>query len=135
MYKRIVEELDSKPKQNKTELSIGALAGPQYTSNIGSDGKAENVGISSEGLLAYTGGMSVQLKPWRRLSLETGVFYMKQGSQTEVNAPMNLSQDYVTLNNTSSGWERLDYEDAMFESANLYNQESSEVLYSKSEII
>jgi hypothetical protein len=77
---------------------IGAQAGPQYSYRyINSDKNTTNVYNSIESpVLAYAGGLQIQLEAAKRLSVQTGVYYSKIGVERTISANPSMS-DYISL--------------------------------------
>jgi cytoskeletal protein RodZ len=73
-------------ENSKTEWLIGGQAGPQYSyRNITSsyyDAAAITERNNTEsGIIAYAGGVNIELQPKGRFSVESGIYYSKIGSE------------------------------------------------------
>ncbi len=90
-YEEIAFEEDAK---NGSKWMVGGQAGPQYTyreinSQNLSDELLARYNEKEDGLLAYAGGVNVEFRPIRRLSIQSGIYYSKMGQQkpAELQAP------------------------------------------------
>jgi hypothetical protein len=79
---------------------IGAQAGPQYSYRyINSDQKTTNVYNSIESpVLAYAGGLQIQLEAAKRLSVQTGIYYSKIGVERTLSYNADAStSDFISI--------------------------------------
>ena len=78
---------DNEPKkQNKLKWTIGGQAGPQYSYRkltTVNQNNANNINYNNydSPLLAYAGGIQIEVEPSRRLSIQSGVYYSKIGQE------------------------------------------------------
>ena len=100
-----IQAIDEKTIDQPISVQLGASGGPQFSSGAKSDNSTiSNGNISSKDMLAYTGGMNVMVKPWKRLSVETGVYYAKQSVQNEISSRLYANPSPVVLNQLDNNW-------------------------------
>lgn len=72
-------------EKGNTKWLIGGQAGPQYTyRNLTSEYQTDMIdGINSTelGVVAYAGGINIEVQPKRRFSIQSGVYYSKIGTE------------------------------------------------------
>jgi hypothetical protein len=102
-------------EKSNTKWLIGGQAGPQYTyRNLTSEYQTDMIdGINRTelGVVAYAGGINIEVQPKRRFSIQSGVYYSKIGTeQVAIQSSNSLNnnqfthnpEDYGVNNSTSS---------------------------------
>lgn len=108
---QLAQETSEQPEKQSTEWLIGGQFGPQYsdreiTANNDPDYSTADYNNMEDGVLAYAGGINVNMKPTKRLSIQSGIYYSKAGQRNN-NAQINYSQ---SKNGYSDGYAAdLDY--------------------------
>jgi len=106
LFDELIAQNDTK-KNRDLVWSIGGQAGPQYTYRkiTNTDQTAMNnndFDNYDSPMLAYAGGLQIEVEPSRRLSVQSGVYYSKVGqniSSRYVNQPKN---DYFPVESYAS---------------------------------
>lgn len=101
LHENAIQAIEQKKTSQPTKIQLGVTGGPQYTSGIQENVSASNNStIATEGLPAYTGGLNILIKPRKRLSVGTGVYYAKHEIQNKISSPSIASSDLVMINYT-----------------------------------
>jgi hypothetical protein len=81
----IEESSDESSLKSEPKWSIGGQAGPQYSYrdvSVNPDYQnSQNYDQFEDGMLAFAGGVNVQLKAAKRFSIQSGVYYSKIGQE------------------------------------------------------
>jgi hypothetical protein len=97
---------DDEPAKNKNlEWSVGGQAGPQYTYRKLTNETQIATGTTDydsydSPMLAYAGGLQIEVEPLKRLSVQSGVYYSKVGQKISSRYIETSKNDYFTETNT-----------------------------------
>lgn len=86
---------DDEKMTHNLKWAISAMGGPQYSGRFLDAGKSSSQNAKVEGVMAYAGGLQVEVKPASRFSIQTGLCYSKIG---QINSASVMSQ----TNNTET---------------------------------
>jgi hypothetical protein len=109
-FNQIADNTIKNKKTRDYKITVGGQFSPAYSyrhlgSSAGSNDTRAYYNNVENGLLAFSGGFTVQIETNNRLSVQTGIYYSSNGQQlSQINAYSNVAYEQADLASTENSY-------------------------------